>query len=44
MAKVSAQCRLKDYFKKMLLEVPSIEDPPKEDSVFRTLVRGVETP
>ena len=44
MAKVSAQCRLKDYFKRMWLEVPGIEDPPKEDSVFRTLVRGVETP
>jgi len=32
--------RLKDYFKRMWLEVPSIEDPPKEDSVFRTLVHG----
>ena len=40
MAKVSVQCRLKDYFKRMWLEVPGIEDPPKEDSVFRTLVRG----
>ena len=44
MAKVSAQCRLKVYFKRMWSEVPGIEDPPKEESVFRTLVRGVETP
>ena len=33
-------CRLKKYFEKMWLDIPSLEDPTKEDSVFRTVVHG----
>ena len=33
-------CRLKNYFKKMWLDIPGFEDPPKEDSIFRTVVHG----
>ena len=31
-------CRLEKYFEKMWLDVPSFEDPSKEDSVFRAVV------
>ena len=33
-------CRLKKYFKTMWLDIPGVEDPTKEDSVFRTVVHG----
>ena len=33
-------CRLKKYFEKLWLDIPSLEDPTKEDSVFRTVVHG----
>ena len=33
-------CRLKKYFDTMWLDVPGLEDPPKEDSLFRTVVHG----
>ena len=33
-------CRLKKYFEKMWLDIPGLEDPPKEGSVFRTVVHG----
>ena len=34
------RCRLKKYFEKMWLDIPGLEDPTKEDSVFRTVVHG----
>ena len=32
--------RLKRYFEKMWLDIPGLDDPPKEESVFRTVVHG----
>ena len=33
-------CRLKEFFQKMWSNIPGLEDPTKEDSVFRTVVHG----
>ena len=33
-------CRLKKIFKQMWLDIPGVEDPTKEDSVFRTVIHG----
>ena len=33
-------CRLEKYFEKMWLDVPGLEDPTKEDPVFRTVMHG----
>ena len=33
-------CRLKKYFEKLWVDTPGLEDPTKEESVFKTLVHG----